>query len=124
MVAVANNLLRLWTRDFADSEAEGRVTNELAKAALLKREVDILGLDRQDRRYLQTLITVFGGGPAGLQAMGHSMNVPPDTLEDEVEPFLLRSGLLQRTPRGRMVTAKTFEHLQIAPPADANERLF
>ena len=120
---IANNLLR-WTRDFADSEAEGRVTNELAKAALLKREVDILGLDRQDRRYLQTLITVFGGGPAGLQAMGHSMNVPPDTLEDEVEPFLLRSGLLQRTPRGRMVTAKTFEHLQIAPPADANERLF
>ncbi|MFN0195351.1 MAG: Holliday junction branch migration DNA helicase RuvB, partial [Planctomycetaceae bacterium] len=120
---IANNLLR-WTRDFADSEAEGAVTTAVAQAALLKREIDILGLDRQDRRYLQTLIKVFGGGPAGLQAIGHSMNVPPDTLEDEVEPFLLRSELLQRTPRGRMVTARTFEHLGIAVPPDAQGRLF
>src|SRR5258708_11340538 len=92
---VANNLLR-WTRDFADSEAEGHVTTEVARDALAKREVDHLGLDRQDRRYLQTLIKIFGGGPAGLNAIGHSMNVAPDTLEDEVEPFLLRCGLLQR----------------------------
>lgn len=120
---IANNLLR-WTRDFADSEAEGNITDSVAKSALLKREIDILGLDRQDRRYLETLIRVFGGGPAGLQAMGHSMNVPPDTLEDEVEPFLLRSGLLQRTPRGRMVTARTFEHLGQTPPPDALGRLF
>jgi Holliday junction DNA helicase RuvB len=122
---VANNLLR-WTRDFADSEADGDVTTELARHALAKREVDQLGLDRQDRRYLTTLIAVFGGGPAGLNAIGHSMNVAPDTLEDEVEPFLLRCGLLQRTPRGRVVTATAFEHLKITPP-DADEpqrRLF
>jgi Holliday junction DNA helicase RuvB len=115
---VANNLLR-WVRDFADSEAEGHVTSEVARDALAKCEVDELGLDRQDRRYLRTLIDIFGGGPAGLNAIGHSMNVAPDTLEDEVEPFLLRCGLLQRTPRGRVVTAAAFQHLHIAPPDPA-----
>jgi Holliday junction DNA helicase RuvB len=119
---VANNLLR-WTRDFADSEAEGEVTTAVARDALAKREVDELGLDRQDRRYLRTLIDVFGGGPAGLSAIGHSMNVAPDTLEDEVEPFLLRCGLLQRTPRGRIVTTAAFGHLHIAlPDADAGDQ--
>jgi len=124
---VANNLLR-WTRDFADSEADGRVTTEVARDALAKREIDQLGLDRQDRRYLMTLITVFGGGPAGLNAIGHSMNVAPDTLEDEVEPFLLRCGLLQRTPRGRVVTAAAFVHLKLDPPDpqadDPQKKLF
>ena len=115
---VANNLLR-WVRDFADSEAEGHVTSEVARDALAKCEVDELGLDRQDRRYLRTLIDIFGGGPAGLNAIRHSMNVAPDTLEDEVEPFLLRCGLLQRTPRGRVVTAAAFQHLHIAPPDPA-----
>jgi len=117
---VANNLLR-WTRDFADSESDGQITTHIAQDALRKREVDQLGLDRQDRRYLMTLITVFGGGPAGLNAIGHSMNVAPDTLEDEVEPFLLRCGFLQRTPRGRMVTAAAFGHLNIAPPEPKHE---
>ena len=117
---VANNLLR-WTRDFADSEGDGEVTTQVARDALRKREVDELGLDRQDRRYLMSLITVFGGGPAGLNAIGHSMNVAPDTLEDEVEPFLLRCGFLQRTPRGRMVTAAAFAHLDIAPPEVEDE---
>jgi Holliday junction DNA helicase RuvB len=126
---VANNLLR-WTRDFADSESDGQITTQLAHSALAKREVDQLGLDRQDRRYLQTLIAIFGGGPAGLNAIGHSMNVAADTLEDEVEPFLLRCGLLQRTPRGRVVTTAAFEHLHIPPPqpdgdaGDAQGRLF
>lgn len=124
---IANNLLR-WTRDFADSEADGQITNPVARDALAKREVDDLGLDRQDRRYLKTLISVFAGGPAGLQAIGHSMNIAPDTLEDEVEPFLLRSGLIQRTPRGRIVTAAAFQHLGIAPPEpddnEAHRRLF
>lgn len=117
---VANNLLR-WTRDFADSESDGKISTQVAHDALHKREVDQLGLDRQDRRYLTTLITVFGGGPAGLNAIGHSMNVAPDTLEDEVEPFLLRCGFLQRTPRGRMVTAAAFGHLKIAPPEPKDE---
>ena len=108
----SNNLLR-WTRDFVDSEADGQITLALAQAALEKREVDSLGLDQQDRRYLLTLWTVFSGGPAGLQAIGHSMNVPPDTLEDEVEPFLLRLGFVQRTPRGRTITASALEHLRL-----------
>jgi Holliday junction DNA helicase RuvB len=116
---VANNLLR-WTRDFADSEANGEITTEVAREALAKREVDYLGLDRQDRRYLTTVISVFGGGPAGISAIGHSMNVSTDTLEDEVEPFLLRCGLIQRTPRGRVVTAAAFEHLKLTP-LDSND---
>ena len=111
----SNSFLR-WTRDFADSEADGRITTEVAVAALQKREIDNIGLDRQDRRYLQTLINVFDGGPAGLAALGHSMNIPPDTLEDEVEPFLLRSGFIKRTPRGRMVSISAFEHLGLTVP--------
>ncbi|MCA9092819.1 MAG: Holliday junction branch migration DNA helicase RuvB [Planctomycetaceae bacterium] len=106
----ANNLLR-WSRDYADSEANGLISTETAMRALEKIEIDTFGLDRLDRRYLETLITVFTGGPAGLQAIAHSMNVPPDTLEDEVEPFLLQIGFLQRTPRGRMVTAGAVDHM-------------
>lgn len=114
---IANNLLR-WTRDFADSEADGAISTQVARDALAKREVDELGLDRQDRRFLETLIVVFGGGPAGIQALAHSMNLACDTLEDEVEPFLLRCGLIQRTPRGRMATAATFNHLKLPLPED------
>ena len=113
----SNSFLR-WTRDFTDSEADGRITTELAIEALQKREIDEIGLDRQDRRYLQTLIKVFDGGPAGVAALGHSMNIPPDTLEDEIEPFLLRSGFVKRTPRGRMITIAAFEHLGLSPPEE------
>lgn len=111
----ANNLLR-WSRDYATSRGDGRITTEMCALALEMLEVDDLGLERQDRRYLETLIAVFTGGPAGLQAIAHTMNVAPDTLEDEVEPFLLRSGLIQRTPRGRMITAAALTHLKIDPP--------
>jgi Holliday junction DNA helicase RuvB len=119
---IANNLLR-WTRDFVDSEAEGEITTALAQEALARREIDNLGLDRQDRRYLETLIRVFGGGPAGVQAIAHSMNLAADTLEDEVEPFLLRCGLLQRSPRGRMATAEAYQQLRLpAPELDGDGR--
>jgi Holliday junction DNA helicase RuvB len=113
----SNNLLR-WTRDYADSEANGEITLEVAKLACEKREIDCYGLDHQDRRYLKTLWNVFAGGPAGLQAIGHSMNVPPDTLEDEVEPFLLRLGFVQRTPRGRTITPAALEHLKMMGDTD------
>lgn len=113
----SNNLLR-WTRDFADSEYNGEITLEVANLACEKREVDCYGLDHQDRRYLKTLWNVFAGGPAGLQAIGHSMNVSPDTLEDEVEPFLLRLGFVQRTPRGRTITPAALEHLKIMADSD------
>jgi Holliday junction DNA helicase RuvB len=107
----ANNLLR-WARDFATvHEATAAITLEMTQRALAMLEVDSLGLDRQDRRYLETLVRVFSGGPAGIQALGHTMNVPPETLEDEVEPFLLRLGFIQRTPRGRVITAAALTHL-------------
>ena len=115
----ANNLLR-WARDYADSKSDGRITTELTNDALTMLEVDHLGLERQDRRYLETLMGVFTGGPAGINAIAHTMHVSPDTLEDEVEPFLLRCGLIQRTPRGRMVTAAAYDHLKRTPPATGN----
>jgi len=109
----ANNLLR-WTRDFATVHADdGQISTSIARRALEMLEVDELGLEGQDRRYLKTLVTIFSGGPAGLQAIGHSMNVPTDTLEDEVEPFLLRCGFIQRTPRGRLVTLAALDHLKL-----------
>jgi Holliday junction DNA helicase RuvB len=77
-------------------------------------------MDKQDRAYLETIIRVFGGGPAGLEAIAHTMNLEPDTLADEVEPYLLRSELVIRTPRGRVVTAKAYQHLKLAPP-DPND---
>ena len=122
----ANNLLR-WTRDFALSKSDGRITAETARDAFEMLEVDQLGLEDQDRRYLKTLITVFTGGPAGIQAIAHSLNIPADTLEDEVEPFLLRCGFIQRTPRGRMITAAALEHLGIEPAepdSSGQQRLF
>lgn len=109
----ANNLLR-WARDFATvHEQTGSITHEMIERSLAMLEVDALGLDRQDRRYLETLLKVFAGGPAGIAALGHTMNVPPDTLEDEVEPFLLRLGFIQRTPRGRIITPAALEHLGV-----------
>ncbi|RLS53935.1 MAG: Holliday junction branch migration DNA helicase RuvB [Planctomycetota bacterium] len=107
----ANNLL-MRTRDFATlQDPDGLITDAIAKLALEMLEIDQLGLEKQDRRYMETLYTIFAGGPAGLSSLAHSMSVPPDTLEDDVEPFLLRSGMIQRTPRGRVLTAHGYEHL-------------
>lgn len=117
----ANNWLR-WTRDYADARADGRISLAVAKAALKMKGVDDAGLEEQDRKYLEIIITVFSGGPAGVQAIAHTMNIPPDTLEDEVEPFLLREGFVQRTPRGRMVTLKALNHLGRAVPGSATPR--
>ncbi len=107
----ANNIL-LRTRDYATlRHPQGEITTEIAAHALSMLEIDELGLERQDRRYLETIISVFAGGPAGLQAIAHSMSLTPDSLEDDIEPFLLRSGLIQRTPRGRVVTPAGYAHL-------------
>jgi Holliday junction DNA helicase RuvB len=97
-----------WTRNFAHSEADGQITLDLARDALAMAEVDPEGLDKQDRRYLETLVGVFGGGPTGVEALGATMNLPADTLSDEVEPYLLREQYIVRTPRGRVATARTF----------------
>ena len=124
---VANNRLR-WVRDYADSRADGRITLEVACAALKMAGIDKLGLNKLDRNYLKTIMRVFEGGPAGIEAIAHTMNASPDTLEDEVEPFLLRSELVVRTPRGRVVTAKAYEHLNLLPgqdvSGDAQQTLF
>jgi Holliday junction DNA helicase RuvB len=127
---VANNRLR-WVRDYVTSKADGRITQELAIDALEMQGIDRLGLDGQDRKYLETIQRVFHGGPVGVEAVAHTMNTAPDTLIDEVEPFLLRSELVIRTPRGRKLTTTGYQHLGATPstadaaaPADAQPKLF
>ena len=87
-------------------------------------EIDGLGLDRQDRQYLDILIRVCGGGPTGIGTIAATMNTAVDTLEDEVEPFLLRSELILRTARGRVATPKAFAHMDVELPADDQMGLF
>jgi len=117
----ANNHLR-WVRDYATSKADGRINLEIAGLALHMRRIDQLGLDGQDRDYLDTIARVFLGGPVGVEAVAHTMNTAVDTLEDEVEPFLLRTGLLVRSPRGRRLTEEGYMHLGLEPPRVAGER--
>src|SRR5262245_33085200 len=112
---VANNRLR-WVRDYSTSKAGGLASLDIATAALEMLGIDELGLDPQDRRYLETICRVFHGGPAGIEAVAHTMNLALDTLVDEVEPFLLRSELVVRTPRGRKLAARAYEHLGVSPP--------
>lgn len=112
---VANNRL-LWVRDYAMSKFDGQITMQITQDALKMTGIDELGLDRQDRRYLETLIRVFLGGPAGIEAIAHTMNVSADTLVDEVEPFLLRSELIIRSPRGRCATPKGYMHMKYELP--------
>jgi Holliday junction DNA helicase RuvB len=123
---VANSRLS-WVRHFAASEADGHITLDIARAALDMLEVDAEGLDKQDRRYLETLIGVFGGGPTGVEALAATMSVPADTLSDEVEPYLLREQFIVRTPRGRMASARAFQLLgkpMKLPPDDGQLNLF
>lgn len=112
---VANNRLR-WVRDYAQSRADGVITLDVARAALEMAGIDSLGMDRQDRKYLDTLVRICGGGPSGIDTIAATMNTASDTLEDEVEPFLLRSELILRTSRGRVATVKGFEHMNMVPP--------
>jgi Holliday junction DNA helicase RuvB len=95
----------------------------IARAALDMQGIDDMGLDTFDRRYLETIQRVFAGGPVGIEAIAHTMSAAADTLEDDVEPFLLRCEFVVRTPRGRRLTARGEEHLGGAPPP-AEGRLF
>ncbi len=115
---IANRLLRR-VRDYAEVEADGRVDVPTARAALEVFEVDELGLDRLDRRLLEALVDRFDGGPVGVATLATVLSEEATTLEDAVEPFLLRCGLLQRTPRGRAATAGTYRHLGRTPPPAA-----
>jgi Holliday junction DNA helicase RuvB len=128
---IANSRLR-WARDYALARADGHITLAVARDALDMQEIDAEGLDRQDRRYLETLIRVFHGGPTGVEALAATMNVSLDTLKDEVEPYLLRREFVVRSPRGRQATLAAHSHLGLlAPPPgpevsllDQQRRLF
>ncbi|MGH2981355.1 MAG: Holliday junction branch migration DNA helicase RuvB [Solirubrobacterales bacterium] len=120
---VANRLLKR-VRDFAQVKGEGKVTAQVAAAALEMLEVDLAGLDRHDRILLETVATKFSGGPVGLSTLAVAMGEEADTIEDVLEPYLLQQGLLKRTPRGRVLTQRAFEHLDIPVPEGAAATLF
>ncbi|MEG1633114.1 MAG: Holliday junction branch migration DNA helicase RuvB [Oscillospiraceae bacterium] len=109
---IANRMLRR-VRDFAQVCAEGVITRQVANDALLRLEVDQQGLDALDRRMLRSIIEFYGGGPVGLDTLAATINEESVTLEDVYEPYLLQQGYLTRTPRGRCVTRRAYEHLGI-----------
>jgi Holliday junction DNA helicase RuvB len=113
---IAGRLLRR-VRDFAIVENAGQVTRELADRSLALLEVDSIGLDVMDRRYLEMVAVNFGGGPVGIETIAAALSEPRDAIEDIIEPFLLQQGFLQRTPRGRLLTPHAFRHLGLAEPA-------
>ena len=111
---VANRLLRR-VRDYADVKADGVITSREARHALDMMEVDTLGLDDVDRKVLQTIIENFNGGPVGIGTIAAAIDEEKDTIESIYEPFLMRIGFLERTLRGRRVTAKAYQHLGYRP---------
>ncbi|MGQ0625401.1 MAG: Holliday junction branch migration DNA helicase RuvB [Sporichthyaceae bacterium] len=115
---IANRLLRR-VRDFAQVRADGVVTEEIAHAALTLYDVDALGLDRLDRAVLDALLRRFGGGPVGLSTLAVAVGEEPETVEEVAEPFLVRAGLLARTPRGRVATPAAWAHLGLTAPRGA-----
>mgnify|MGYP001851951777 FL=1 len=112
---IANRMLRR-VRDFAQVKAGGVITREVADVALSALEVDHLGLDAIDRRMLSSIIEHYGGGPVGLETLAATINEEAVTLEDVYEPYLMQMGFLTRTPRGRCVTRRAYEHLGLAVP--------
>jgi Holliday junction DNA helicase RuvB len=112
---IANRLLRR-VRDYAEVRGDGVVTGDAARAALRVYDVDERGLDRLDRAVLKALVLSFGGGPVGLSTLAVAVGEQPDTVEEVCEPFLLREGLIARTPRGRIATAGAWRHLGRTPP--------
>jgi Holliday junction DNA helicase RuvB len=113
---IAGRLLRR-VRDFAIVEGAERITKELADRTLTLLEVDSIGLDVMDRRYLDMVAVNFGGGPVGIETIAAALSEPRDAIEDIIEPFLLQQGFLQRTPRGRVLTPNAFRHLGLKEPA-------
>lgn len=125
---VANRLLRRM-RDFAQIAGKGVITSAIVAHGLERLEIDCLGLERYDREILQSIISNYGGGPVGAETLAISVGEALDTLEDYYEPYLIQAGLIQRTPRGRMVTSRAYAHLGLPHTAqqresdDENQRL-
>jgi Holliday junction DNA helicase RuvB len=115
---IVNRLLRR-VRDYAQVKADGRVTREIADAALKMLDVDTLGLDVMDRKLLLAVIEKFGGGPVGVDNLAAAISEARDTIEDVLEPYLIQQGYLQRTPRGRMATVTAYRHFGLAQPTAA-----
>ena len=112
---IAGRLLRR-VRDFAIVDGADRITRPVADRALTLLDVDGIGLDVMDRRYLVTVAEKFGGGPVGIETIAASLSEPRDAIEDIIEPFLLQQGFIQRTPRGRLLTGAAFRHLGLPEP--------
>src|SRR4051794_40436526 len=112
---LANARLR-WVRDYATARADGNIDLAIARDALDMQEIDGEGMDKQERRYMETLIHVFNGGPTGAEAIAATMSLAIDTLTDEVEPYLLRRHFIVRTPRGRRATPLAYRHLGLREP--------
>jgi Holliday junction DNA helicase RuvB len=104
-------------RDFAAVAGAASIDRAVADKALAALEVDAAGLDAMDRRYLTTIAVNYGGGPVGVETLAAALSEPRDAIEDIIEPYLIQCGLLQRTPRGRLITSHAFRHLGLAEPA-------
>jgi Holliday junction DNA helicase RuvB len=113
---IAGRLLRR-VRDFASVAGADVIDRQAADRALIELEVDAAGLDAMDRRYLSTIAQNYGGGPVGIETLAAALSEPRDAIEEIIEPFLIQKGLLQRTPRGRLLTSHAFRHLGLAEPA-------
>ena len=120
---IANRLLRR-VRDYAEVRADGTVTEAIARDALAVYDVDQLGLDRLDRAVLDALVRRFGGGPVGVGTLAVAVGEEVETVEEVAEPFLVRAGLLARTPRGRVATPAAWSHLGLVPPGNRGPTLF
>ena len=118
---VANRLLRR-ARDFAEVRGEGAITDDIAADALAMLDIDELGLDDVDRRILQVIVEKFGGGPVGVDTLAAAISEETDTVMDVYEPYLIKLGFLQRTPRGRMATEGAYAHLGLEPPMPAAQQ--
>jgi len=114
---IAGRLLRR-VRDFASVAGVEKVDRRIADEALSRLEVDQLGLDQLDRRYLVMIASNFGGGPVGIETIAAGLSEPRDAIEDIIEPYLIQQGFIQRTPRGRVLTANAWRHLGIDPPKE------
>lgn len=112
---IANRLLKR-VRDFAEVLGQGRINGEIAAIALDRMEIDSLGLDSLDKRFLNMLIKGYGGGPAGLETLASAIGEESVTLEDVCEPYLMQLGFISRTPRGRCATALAYKHMGYSAP--------
>ncbi|MCC7393579.1 MAG: Holliday junction branch migration DNA helicase RuvB [Sphingomonadaceae bacterium] len=120
---IAGRLLRR-VRDFAHAAGDASITAAVADRALSRLEVDGLGLDAMDRRYLSMIADIYRGGPVGVEALAAGLSEPRDTIEDVIEPYLLQLGLIARTARGRLLNAPGWKHLGLNPPSGTQDGLF